>query len=95
MEEIIRQITYTPRYIRDVIREYTGISAKRLGDILRLQSIMLAQMQEDENAMDCVYDFGFYDQAHLNKSIKKLTGLTYSSFKRVFKDKNRSSQDEP
>ena len=95
VEEIIRQITYTPRYIRDVIREYTGISAKRLGDILRLQSIMLAQMQEDENAMDCVYDFGFYDQAHLNKSIKKLTGLTYSSFKRVFKDKNRSSQDEP
>ncbi len=89
LEELISHITYTPRYIRDIIKEYTGISAKRLYDILRLQSIIEAQLEDDSDVMDCVYDFGFYDQTHLNKSIKKLTGLTYSSFRQVLKDKNK------
>lgn len=89
LEELIARITYTPRYVRDIIKEYTGISAKRLFDILRLQSIMEAQITDDSDVMDCVYDFGFYDQTHLNKNIKKLTGLTYSAFSHVLKEKNR------
>jgi AraC-like DNA-binding protein len=89
LEELISHITYTPRYVRDIIKEYTGISAKRLYDILRLQSIMEAQLEKDCDVLDCVYDFGFYDQTHLNKNIKKLTGLTYSAFRQVLKEKNR------
>ncbi|NCB92233.1 MAG: AraC family transcriptional regulator [Clostridia bacterium] len=89
LEELIAHITYTPRYVRDIIKEYTGISAKRLYDILRLQSIMEVQLEDSGNVMDCVYDFGFYDQTHLNKNIKKLTGLTYSAFRQVLKEKNR------
>ena len=94
VEELISHITYTPRYVRDIIKEYTGISAKRLYDILRLQSIMEAQIQDDGDVMDCVYNLGFYDQTHLNKNIKKLTGLTYSAFRKILKEKNKMKSDE-
>lgn len=94
VEELISHITYSPRYVRDIIKEYTGINAKRLYDILRLQSIMEAQIRDDVDAMDCVYNLGFYDQTHLNKSIKKLTGLTYTAFRKILKEKNKSGEEK-
>lgn len=89
IEEIIGNMSYSPRYIRSVIKAQTGINAKRLYDILRLQNIMESQIFEDEDSLNCVYDFGFYDQAHLNKNIRKLTGLSYTSFKEILKEKNQ------
>ena len=89
IEEIISNMSYSPRYIRSVIKAQTGINAKRLYDILRLQNIMESQIFEDEDSLNCVYDFGFYDQAHLNKNIRKLTGLSYTSFKEILKEKNQ------
>ncbi|MDY5540015.1 MAG: helix-turn-helix domain-containing protein, partial [Lachnospiraceae bacterium] len=90
IEEIIGNMSYSPRYIRSVIKSLAGINAKRLYDILRLQNIMESQIAEDEDSLNCVYDFGFYDQAHLNKNIHKLTGLSYTSFKSILKEKNKS-----
>ena len=90
IEEIIGNMSYSPRYVRSVIKSLAGINAKRLYDILRLQNIMESQIAEDEDSLNCVYDFGFYDQAHLNKNIHKLTGLSYTSFKSILKEKNKS-----
>lgn len=90
IEEMISNMSYSPRYIRSVIKSQTGINAKRLYDILRLQNIMESQMTEEEDSLNCVYDFGFYDQAHLNKNIRKLTGLSYSSFQSILKEKNKT-----
>ena len=94
IEEIIGNMSYSPRYIRSVIKAQTGINAKRLYDILRLQNIMESQIFEDEDSLNCVYDFGFYDQAHLNKNIRKLTGLSYTSFKEILKEKNQVEEKE-
>ena len=55
---------------------------------------MEAQIQDDGDVMDCVYNLGFYDQTHLNKNIKKLTGLTYSAFRKILKEKNKMKSDE-
>ena len=90
IEEIIGNMSYSPRYVRSVIKAQTGINAKRLYDILRLQNIMESQISQEEDSMNCVYDFGFYDQAHLNKNIRKLTGLSYSSFQAILKEKNKT-----
>lgn len=94
IEEIIGNMSYSPRYIRSVIKAQTGINAKRLYDILRLQNIMESQIFEDEDSLNCVYDFGFYDQAHLNKNIRKLTGLSYTSFKEILKEKNQLEEKD-
>lgn len=94
IEEIICNMSYSPRYIRSVIKAQTGINAKRLYDILRLQNIMESQIFEDEDSLNCVYDFGFYDQAHLNKNIRKLTGLSYTSFKEILKEKNQVEEKD-
>ena len=94
IEEIIGNMSYSPRYIRSVIKAQTGINAKRLYDILRLQNIMESQIFEDEDSLNCVYDFGFYDQAHLNKNIRKLTGLSYTSFKEILKEKNQVEEKD-
>jgi len=89
IEEIIGNMSYSPRYVRSIIKTQTGINAKRLYDILRLQNIMESQISQGEDSLNCVYDFGFYDQAHLNKNIRKLTGLSYSSFQAILKEKNK------
>ena len=94
IEEIIGNMSYSPRYIRSVIKAQTGINAKRLYDILRLQNIMESQIFENEDSLNCVYDFGFYDQAHLNKNIRKLTGLSYTSFKEILKEKNQVEEKD-
>ena len=94
IEEIIGNMSYSPRYIRSVIKAQTGINAKRLYDILRLQNIMESQIFEDEDSLNGVYDFGFYDQAHLNKNIRKLTGLSYTSFKEILKEKNQVEEKD-
>lgn len=84
--DIVERIHYSPRYIRQIIKEHMSISVKRLYDILRLQNI-IGSRDYDEN-LNCVFDNGFFDQTHLNKYLKKLTGLNYSSFKKVMKEKN-------
>jgi len=92
IEEIISNMSYSPRYVRSVIKSQTGINAKRLYDILRLQHIMGSQILRGEDSLSCVYDFGFYDQAHMNKNIRKLTGLSYSSFQAILKEKNKTNR---
>lgn len=90
IEELSRICPIHPGTYGGVIKNLTGINAKRLYDILRLQNIMESQISEDEDSLNCVYDFGFYDQAHLNKNIRKLTGLSYTSFKSILKEKNKN-----
>lgn len=90
IEEIISGINYSPRYVRLIIKEYAGTSVKGLYDIIRLQNIIGAEIDGDVDPMSCVYDNGFYDQTHMNKSIKKLTGFSYTSFKSILKEKNKT-----
>ncbi len=70
IEEIIGNMSYSPRYIRSVIKAQTGINAKRLYDILRLQNIMESQIFEDEDSLStaCMISVFMYEQAHLNKT---------------------------
>lgn len=88
VEEIVREINYSARHARTVIKENTGISSKRLFDIMRLQNIIDTYILIDGDIQNCVYDKGFYDQTHLNKNIRKLTGLNYSTLKEIIKAKN-------
>lgn len=88
IESIIGSMSYSPRYVRSIIKKYTGINAKRLYDIIRLQNIIESQFYDDSDCLSCAYENGFYDQAHLNKNIRKLTGLSYTSFKLVLREKN-------
>lgn len=89
IERIVSDIHYSARYVRAVIKDNLGISSKRLFDILRLQNIMDSQIGGDGDPLNCVYDNGFFDQTHMNKNIRKLTGLSYTSFRSILKAKNR------
>ena len=88
VERIVQNLNYSARYVRSVIKRNLGISSKRLFDIMRLQNIMDSQIFDDGDSLNCVFENGFYDQTHLNKNIRKLTGLSYISFKSILKAKN-------
>lgn len=89
IERIAKEINYSERYLRAVIKENLGISSKRLLDILRLQNIMDSQISDDGDSLSCVYENGFFDQTHMNRNIRKLTGLSYTSFRCILRAKNR------
>ncbi len=89
IERIVQDIHYSARYVRAVIKDNLGIGSKRLFDIMRLQNIMDSQIVRDSDALSCVYENGFFDQPHMNKYIRKLTGLSYTSFRTVLRVKNR------
>ncbi len=89
IERIVKDIHYSARYVRAVVKHNLGISSKRLFDILRLQNIMDSQIFDDGDSLSCAYDNGFFDQTHMNKNIRKLTGLSYASFRSILKAKNR------
>lgn len=89
IEQLIQDMSYSPRYVRSVIKANLGVSVKRLYDILRLQNIIDSQIFDDKDPESCAYENGFYDSAHLNKNIRKLTGFSYTSFKKVLKNKNK------
>lgn len=44
IERIVKDIHYSARYVRAVVKHNLGISSKRLFDILRLQNIMNSQI---------------------------------------------------
>lgn len=58
-----------------------GISPKKLGKIIRLQTALKMLLKdESDNLTHVAYDSGYYDQAHFIKDFKELTGTNPKSY---------------
>jgi AraC-like DNA-binding protein len=74
----------TQRQIERKLNEMVGLGPKHLGDIIKL-SMFLKRMRSahtGEKLTSLAYDSGYYDQAHLIKKFRKITGITPSQYKR-------------
>ncbi|WP_430602186.1 hypothetical protein IGJ02_002478 [Enterococcus sp. DIV0724b] len=71
------------RSLQRLFREETGLSPYEVFDILRFQHVYQELIkQPDISHLDLVEKYGFFDQAHYTRKLKKMTGLTPQAIRR-------------
>jgi AraC-like DNA-binding protein len=75
----------TQRQIERKFNEMVGLGPKHLGDIVKLSMFLkrVRSAHTGEKLTSLAYDSGYYDQAHLIKKFRKITGITPLQYKRA------------
>lgn len=83
IENLLKVIPVTERQLERKFNEYIGITPKRFADTIKFQHLLklLQKQPEQEKIAGLIYESGYYDQAHLNKNFKKMTGFTPAHYK--------------
>lgn len=83
IENLLATVPVTERQLERKFREYIGTTPKRFADIIKFQHLLkLLQKQPDKKKIaELIYKSGYYDQAHLNKNFRRMTGLTPTHYK--------------
>lgn len=65
------------RSLQRLFREETGLSPYEAFDVLRFQKVYQELINfPQKKHLDLVGEYGFFDQAHYSRKLKKMTGLT-------------------
>jgi AraC-like DNA-binding protein len=64
--------------------EHVGVTPKVLARIVRLDRLVRhLRLARDESWASLAPRFGFFDQPHLTREVKRMTGLTPATLRRV------------
>lgn len=79
--ELVEQFDLSPRYFRQHFTERTGLNAKTLARIVRVNYLWSMIMKNNAvDFQDMVFEGDYFDQAHLIHDFKKIVGETPSFF---------------
>jgi len=77
IRSLASDLGYSEKQVTRIFREHVGVGPKRFARIVRFDHLMrAARSQPDVRWAELALDFGFYDQAHLTREVKDLSGLT-------------------
>lgn len=81
-EELIDFAGYNQRTIERAFHNLVGIAPKKLGSIIRLHHFLgeIKGTGNKYNFTSNVFDAGYFDQAHLIREFRKITGLTPTTY---------------
>lgn len=75
--ESIASSSLSERSLQRTFREETGLSPYEVFDILRFQKVYQELVSRPTiEHLDLVEKYGFFDQAHYSRKLKKMTGLS-------------------
>ena len=82
VSKLITHLQVTERQLQRMFEEHIGLSPKRFSGITRIQHFLklLRSNTPQTSSIDFAYDCGFYDQAHLIRELKKLSGITPTQY---------------
>lgn len=81
VREVAQAMSMSPRTLRQVFGDATGLSPKRFASIQRLKRLTLSVASRGDVDWARLADqCGYFDQAHMNRDFRKLTGLTPTSY---------------
>ncbi|WP_217430236.1 helix-turn-helix domain-containing protein, partial [Sphingomonas bacterium] len=73
--------TVSPRQFRRLFERQVGMAPKRYARIIRLGAALAAKSAAPERSWtDIAHDFGWFDQAHLDKDFRALAGSIPSAY---------------
>lgn len=82
VEDLCTNLEYSLGYCRQRFKDKTGLSLKQSCKILRFQNVIhLMRCFPESSLCGLAYDAGYFDQAHMIREFKHLSGLTPSRFR--------------
>jgi AraC-like DNA-binding protein len=84
MKLLARELGYSPKHVVSLFDEHVGVAPKVLARVVRLDRLVRhLRASPDEPWAALAGRFGFFDQPHLSREIKRMTGLTPTALRRV------------
>lgn len=84
VQALARQLRVSRQYLARQFAEQVGLSPKLAGRIMRFNAVHQRLVRQPQpNWLDLVYQFGYYDQAHLIKDFQAFTGGSPTDFQRA------------
>jgi AraC-like DNA-binding protein len=83
IDELARQLKYSPRYVDKVFHQALGVSPKQFCQAIRFQRTLfeLTHGQTDIKMVDLAQACGYYDQAQMTRYFKAATTLTPKKYR--------------
>ncbi|MFI5720217.1 helix-turn-helix domain-containing protein [Nocardia sp. NPDC051750] len=80
VDTVADRVALTPRHLRRLVEQETGLTPKTLQVVGRLQrAVRLARRAPDATLSMVAVAVGYADQAHLSRDTRRMTGLTPGS----------------
>jgi AraC-like DNA-binding protein len=83
LNTLARHAGVTRRQLERDFSEWLAVSPRRFAQTVRLQRLALASHQHDLSLAYLASEIGFADQAHMNRAVRQLTGMTPRQFLRA------------
>lgn len=81
IKDILAQFPHSRQKLNQLFFDQTKSSIKEFAKHIRLRSIMEYRMEHPEESLTTIaYKFGYYDQSHFIKDMKKITGIAPAKF---------------
>jgi AraC-like DNA-binding protein len=83
IDDLARQLKYSPRYVDKVFHQALGLSPKQFCQAIRFQHTLfeLTHGREDVKMVDLAQACGYYDQAQMTRYFKAATTLTPKKYR--------------
>lgn len=88
VDEMVKFSGYEKRQLERIFNHTTGMTPKRFANLIKLHFFLsdIRKTSTKTKLSQVAYGAGYYDQSHLIREFKKITGLTPSSY---FKTRNK------
>jgi AraC-like DNA-binding protein len=80
VDHVARELGVSARYLNTLFRREVGASPKSVARVLRLGRVLDALSAGGGDLAHLALDCGYYDQSHLNREFRVLTGLTPTEY---------------
>ncbi|WP_379167492.1 helix-turn-helix domain-containing protein [Paenibacillus roseus] len=77
VKELSEDTGYSSRYMLKTFEKFVGVSPKLLSRIVRFQNVLhLLERKQYNEALDRIFEMGYFDQNHFIKEFKEFSFLT-------------------
>jgi transcriptional regulator GlxA family with amidase domain len=74
--ELARACRVSPRHLNRLMRNWVGVSAKRLARFVRFQAVLQRMEASPDNSARVAAELGYFDQAHLANEVAQFAGTS-------------------
>lgn len=83
--DLARKLGCCARYLDMMFRRFVGLSTKNYCDVVRFQHTLDSILKQPQlSLLNIATGNGYFDQAHMNRSFKKFTGIASSFFRKPY-----------
>jgi AraC family transcriptional regulator len=87
LNELAKSVNIHPTHLARVFRQFENCTAGDYVRKIRIENARKRMLSTDESLVEIALETGFADQTHFTRSFKRITGITPTEFRRLFKSR--------